>query len=193
MDIYQNIKLAINNFEPMPETEWEAFSSLLTIKEYNQGDFLTRAGQQEQFVYYLYEGATRNYFIKDGKEFTVDFHFAGEFVTGFFSLIMKQPSPVSIELLEDSVIVAIPYARLEEFYKVSVAGATIGRKIAEMQYALRLKKEMDLLSLTAEERYAQLMKKNPVLVSSISVKHLSGFLGIQPESLSRIRRQFGRN
>lgn len=177
----------------MPEAEWEAFSSLLIIKDYHKGDFLTRAGQKEQYIYYLHKGATRNYFIKDGKEFTVDFHFPGEFVTGFFSLIMKQPSPVSIELLEDAEVAAIPYAKLEEFYKQSVAGATIGRKIAEMQYALRLKKEMDLLSLTAEERYAQLMQKNPALVNNISVKHFSGYLGIQPESLSRIRKQFGRN
>lgn len=193
MDIYQNIRLAINSIESMPEAEWEAFSQLLIIKDYKKGSFLTRAGQQEQYIYYLHEGATRNYFVKDVKEFTVDFHFEGEFVTGFFSLIMKQPSPVSIELLEDSVVVAIPYNKLEEFYKTSVAGATIGRKIAEMQYALRLKKEMDLLSLTAEERYAQLMEKNPVLVSSISVKHLSGYLGIQPESLSRIRKLYVRN
>lgn len=193
MDIYQNIKQAINSFFPLPEAEWEAFSQLLIVKEYAKGDFLTRAGQQEQYIYYVYSGATRNYFSKDGKEYTVDFHFAGDFVTAFYSLIMGLPSPVSIELLEDSVVAAIPYYKLEEFYKSSFAGATIGRKIAEMQYALRLKKEMDLLSLTAEERYAQLMEKNSVLVGSISVKHLSGYLGIQPESLSRIRKLYARN
>jgi len=65
--------------------------------------------------------------------------------------------------------------------------------MAEYQYIKRLKKEMDLLSFTAEERYAHLMQRNPALISNISVKHLSSYLGIQPESLSRIRKLHVRN
>jgi hypothetical protein len=52
---------------------------------------------------------------------------------------------------------------------------------------------MDLLSLTAEERYAGLMQRNPALIQNISVKHLASYLGIQPESLSRIRNLHSRN
>jgi CRP-like cAMP-binding protein len=52
---------------------------------------------------------------------------------------------------------------------------------------------MELLSLTAEQRYAKLVERNPALVQGISIKHLSSYLGIQPESLSRIRKQFSRN
>jgi len=55
-------------------------------------------------------------------------------------------------------------------------------------YFLIREGEMDLLSLTAEERYARIMRKNPDLINAISVKHLSSYLGIQPESLSRIRK-----
>lgn len=193
MDIYSQIRESISLFYPISAAEWELFKEILVIKECSKGTTLTAFGQQEKYIYYLYEGATRNYFLKDDKEFTVDFHFAGDFVTAFYSLITQQPSPVTIELLENSVVAAIPYQKLEEFYKRSFAGAAIGRKMAEMQYALRLKKEMDLLSLTAEERYARLMEKNPLLVGNISVKHLAGYLGIQPESLSRIRKMYVRN
>ena len=193
MEIYNQIKQSINSFYSIPDAEWEQFKSLLIIKELPKGSILTKAGQQENHIYYLSKGATRNYFINKDKEFTVGFHFPGEFVTAFYSLITQQPSPITIELLEDAVVAGIIYTKLEEFYKSSFAGATIGRKIAEMQYALRLKREMDLLSFTAEERYAQLMEKNPALVSTISVKHLAGYLGVQPESLSRIRKLYSRN
>ncbi|MNV92449.1 hypothetical protein D3C71_1870510 [compost metagenome] len=52
---------------------------------------------------------------------------------------------------------------------------------------------MGLLSATAEERYSELMKRNPELIRKTAVKHLSTYLGIQPESLSRIRKLYSRN
>jgi CRP/FNR family transcriptional regulator, anaerobic regulatory protein len=93
-------------------------------------------------------------------------------------------------LLEETEAIAIPYQLLHEFYDKYKQGERIGRLMAEAQYVKRLRKEMDLLSLTAEERYVALMEKNPDLIRTISIKHLSSYLGIQPESLSRIRKQY---
>ena len=54
-------------------------------------------------------------------------------------------------------------------------------------------REIDLLSLSAEQQYLNLLQKNPKLISQISVKHLASYLGIQPESLSRIRHKLAVN
>jgi CRP-like cAMP-binding protein len=193
MGAFEKLKQAVMNLTNLPNTEWNALEAIFSTKSYNKGNLLIAEGQTEKNIYYINKGITRNFFIRDGKEFTVDFHFEGDFVTAFYSLITKQPSTVAIELLEDTDVIVIPYSQLEEFYSQSLHGATIGRKMAELQYTKRLQKEMDLLSCTAEERYTRLIDKNPALVAMISVKHLSSFLGIQPESLSRIRRQYGRN
>ncbi|RBL88212.1 Crp/Fnr family transcriptional regulator [Chitinophaga flava] len=184
---------AIYKFYPLSLAEWEDFSTKVIIKKFNKGDFLIREGQVENFIYFLQKGATRSYFIKDGKEFTVDFLFEGEMVTAYYSFITREPSTIFIEVLEDTEVIAIPYRFLQEFYAKYHNGDKIGRLIAEYQYMKRLRKEMELLSRTAEERYAALMERNPVLIQQISVKHLSSYLGIQPESLSRIRRQQSRN
>ncbi|WP_211999860.1 Crp/Fnr family transcriptional regulator [Chitinophaga sp. HK235] len=184
---------AIYKFYPLSPAEWEDFSTKVIIKKFNKGDFLIREAQVENFIYFLQKGATRNYFIKDGKEFTVDFLFEGEMVTAYYSFISREPSTIFIEVLEDAEVIAIPFRFLQEFYAKYHNGEKIGRLIAEYQYMKRLKKEMDLLSRTAEERYAALMERNPALIQQISVKHLSSYLGIQPESLSRIRRQQSRN
>ena len=85
-------------------------------------------------------------------------------------------------------MVAISHADLYHFYSQNPDGERVGRLMAEYQYIRRLQKEMDMLSYTAEERYSRLLERNPHLVQSISVKHLSSYLGIQPESLSRIRK-----
>jgi len=193
MNYLDNIKRAFFQLHPISEDGWNDFSGRLMLKSFRKGDFLTREGQVENYIYFLNKGATRNYFIKDGKEFTVDFLFEGDFVTAYYSFITREPSPVFIELLEDAEAVAIHYQSLHAFYSNHSDGEKVGRLIAESQYVKRLRKEMDLLSLTAEERYAALMKKNPELVSGISVKHLSSYLGIHPESLSRIRKLYVRN
>ncbi|WP_330443054.1 Crp/Fnr family transcriptional regulator [Flavobacterium sp. C4GT6] len=193
MDSLIKLQQTVFSLHRLPDAEWDMFVQILTFKTFQKGDTLIKEGEYEYYIYFLEKGATRNYFLKEGKEFTVAFHFSGEFVTAFYSLITGTPSVVTIEFLEDSKVIVIPYRDLEVFYQKSFHGATVGRKMAEMQYAHRLEKEMDLLSLTAEERYVRLLERNPELVAAISVKHLSSFLGIQPESLSRIRKQYARN
>jgi len=193
MNTFLRIKQAFDKFLSLQDSEWEDFSARLILKQYNKGDFLIREGQVENFIYFLNTGAVRNYFISNGKEFTVDFHFQGDFVTAYYSLITREPSSIFIELLEDAEVVTIPLKSLNEFYDKYHNGERIGRLMAEYQYAKRIRKEMDLLSKTAEERYAELVQRNPTLIQNISIKHLSSYLGIQPESLSRIRKQYMRN
>jgi CRP-like cAMP-binding protein len=193
MNPLSKIKQAFSQLHPLPENEWADFSDKLLLKSFRKGEFLIREGQVENYIYFLNKGTTRHYFIKDGKEYTVDFQFEGGFVTAYYSFITREPSPIFIELLEDAEAVAITYQSLHAFYGKHPNGEKVGRLMAESQYVRRLRKEMDLLSLTAEERYARLMKKSPDLISTISVKHLSSYLGIQPESLSRIRKLYVRN
>jgi CRP/FNR family transcriptional regulator, anaerobic regulatory protein len=188
-----NIHAALNRILPLGEDEWNDLAGGLILKDFYKGEYLIREGQVENYIYFLNRGSTRNYFIKEGKEFTVDFHFEGEFVTAYYSFITREPSGIFIELLEDTETVVIPYGPLQAFYNKYHNGEKVGRLIAEYQYVKRLRKEMELLSLTAEERYTKLMQKNPALINSISVKHLSSYLGIQPESLSRIRKLHMRN
>ncbi|MNR23554.1 hypothetical protein D3C85_1405790 [compost metagenome] len=114
-------------------------------------------------------------------------------VTAYYSFITREPSMVAIQAIEDIAGILIPYQLLQDFYQNSHSGERIGRLIAEHQYKNRLEREMGLLSATAEERYSELMKRNPELIRKTAVKHLSTYLGIQPESLSRIRKLYSRN
>ncbi|WP_254560318.1 Crp/Fnr family transcriptional regulator [Dyadobacter diqingensis] len=193
MNPIDQLKAALSSFTEIPDEEFHFFSKNLQIKSFENGTFLCREGQIEQHIFFLLSGATRNYFTRDGKEFTVGFHFEDEFITAFYSLLTREPSPVSIEVIQSSRTFLIPRAFLYDFYDKFKTGERIGRLIAEAQYIKRLEREMELLSLTAEQRYAKLMERNPALVQGISIKHLSSYLGIQPESLSRIRKQFARN
>ncbi|RQO66224.1 Crp/Fnr family transcriptional regulator [Pedobacter sp. KBW06] len=183
----------ISSFTRLKEEEWQQFSKVLLQKSFPKGSYLCKEGQVEHYIFFLVSGATRNYFLKDGKEFTVDFQFEGDLVTAYYSFITRRPSMIAIQAVADIEAILIPYQLLQDFYQQSHSGERIGRLIAEFQYKKRLEREMDLLSITAEDRYRQLMDRNPELVRNTSVKHLSTYLGIQPESLSRIRKLYSGN
>ncbi|HYH14109.1 MAG TPA: Crp/Fnr family transcriptional regulator [Flavisolibacter sp.] len=192
MDPLLKVREALSQFAPSSDEEWDLFSNNLKNQSIDKGNYVIKEGQVENYIYFIQEGVTRSYFTKEGKEFTVDFHFANEFVSSYFSFLTREPSRVSIEVLEPVVLYKVHHHFLQEFYKQYHHAERIGRLIAEFQYIKRLRREMDLLSLTAEERYAQLMQRSPHLVNQISIKHLSSYLGIQPESLSRIRKAYSR-
>jgi CRP-like cAMP-binding protein len=192
VDPLENIRKALLQFAPPSDEEWSVLAENVKEQFIQKGDFILREGQVENYIYFLAEGITRSYFIKDGKEFTVDFHFANEFVSSYFSFLTREPSKVAVEALAPVKIFKVHHRFLQDFYDRFHSAERVGRRIAEFQYVKRLRREMDLLSLTAEERYVQLVQRNPDLVSQISIKHLSSYLGIQPESLSRIRKAYGR-
>ena len=193
MQPLEKIKQAFRSIHPQQDEEWEVFSKNIAFKHFEKGEFLCRHGQVENYIYFLNSGATRNYFIKDGKELTVDFQFEGNFVSAYYSFLSREPSPICVEAISAIEACAIHHESLHRFYDEYKVGDRIGRLIAEMQYMKRLKREIELMSMTAEERYARLVEQNPKFVNDLSVKHLSSYLGIHPESLSRIRKQYSRN
>lgn len=193
MQPFEKIKKAFRSISTFPEGEWQVFSENIVLKSFQKGEFLCRQGQVENNIYFLNSGATRNYFTKDGKELTVDFQFEGNFVSAYYSFLSREPSPIWVEAISPIEACAIHHKYLYRFYDEYKSGDRMGRLIAEMQYMKRLKREIELMSMTAEERYARLMEQNPKFINTISVKHMSSYLGIHPESLSRIRKQYLRN
>jgi CRP-like cAMP-binding protein len=192
MEHLEKMRRALASIATTTEGEWQSFAASIELKTFAKGTFLCRGGQVENYIYFLNRGATRHYFLKESKELTVDFHFEGSFVSAYYSFLSRQPSPIWIEALAEVEACAIHHQPLHRYYDQYKAGERMGRLIAELQYTRRLQREIELLSMTAEERYARLMDQNPQLVSSLSVKHLSSYLGIHPESLSRIRKQYAR-
>lgn len=184
---------AIFSMQVLDEACWAALNDILLIKTYKKGDYLTSEGRVEKSIYFINNGFSRSFFIRDGKEFTVDFQWPAEFTTAYYSLITNTASNVTIEALTDMEVVVINYQALLKLYLQYADLERIGRKIAEAQYIRRLRKEMDMHALTAEERYAKLLDNHKLMVSHVSVKHLSSYLGIRPESLSRIRKLYARN
>lgn len=186
-DINQ-VKQALLQLDKHSGDNWHLFEQLLQPVEFSNGSFLAHMGRISSAIYFISSGIVRVYTVHQEEEVSLDFAFPGQFSTAYASFITQQPSIVSLQAITPVNGFAFYYADLQELYKKSHAAEHTGRLLAEYQYVRKYQRELAFLQYTAKERYLQLLSENPQVVQQIPVKYIASYLGIAPESLSRIRR-----
>lgn len=134
------------------------------------------------------KGAVRMYYNIKGEERCKDFQFEGQFSGSLASMLTKTPSKFSIAALEDTTLIEIlgdDLAYLFDNYKV---WERFGRVYLTISFLYKEKREASLLFDSSTTRYENLLAEQPQHIQRIPLKHLASYLGIKPESLSRIRR-----
>lgn len=132
-------------------------------------------------------GAVRGYYNLEGKEITHWFAFAEDFVTSFHSFITGQPAVENVQLLEGSVLWAISKDRLTRLMN-DYREIERGVRIAYEKYYIRLEERyVNAQFKTAAERYADLLRQTPHVVERVPLGYIASYLGISPETLSRVR------
>ncbi len=158
--------------------------------EVKKNTFLLKPGETENFVYYVSEGLVRVYLEKnDGEESTMGFYTEGDFVSGYPSFLSQKPSLFGVQVLEDSVLIQGSREQINDLYYRFPLFEKFGRLAIEKNYIKITDHYVALLTTFSEERYLKLFKENPDLINRVPVKHLATFLGIHPNSLSRIRKK----
>jgi CRP-like cAMP-binding protein len=172
----------------LTDKEWCAFEEGLEYIKLKKSEHLLKYGQTEKYIYYVSTGIIRSYLVRDEKEHNVYFCFENQFISSYASFITQQPSECYLQAIKPAEIFRINRNLLMGLYQIFHNAERIGRLFAEKLFVETLEREIDLLNLTAEERYIKLLKQNSSLVHQIPLKHIASYLGIQPESLSRIRK-----
>ncbi|NID12159.1 Crp/Fnr family transcriptional regulator [Fibrivirga algicola] len=188
MNQYEQLRQRLSDFTPLTDDQWDRFSSIVEPVAYAKNAFLVEAGQVEQHIYYLVEGMVRLALNQDGKDISIDFVFSQNLFSAYSSFLSQQPSAFNVQTLTDVRVLRFSRTHLLSLYDESHQAERIGRLIAEQAFLRKTSREVLFLTSTARQRYVQLLDQNPQLVQLISVKHLASYLGIEPESLSRIRR-----
>jgi len=160
-----------------------------TVKtfHYTKGEHILEQGKVEHYMIFLYEGTIRAYQNKEGEEISLDFRFSGQMITAYTSYISQKPSPVAIDALKDCKVMKIHRNDVNNLFDKYHEFERLGRLMSEYFYLRRVEREIEILAHNAEERYKHLLEKHPELVREIPVKYLASYLGIQKQSLSRIR------
>jgi CRP-like cAMP-binding protein len=159
-------------------------------KSFAKNDIISDYSIVEKMVYFLESGIVQISLPHQNGEIRIlDFFFSNSFFCSYSSLLKQQPSDVQLTAITDCKVKTIHYADLKKAYESSILANKIGRLEAEKFYLKRVKREKDFLTKSAEERYKDIMSENPEFINQISVNKIARYLGIHPESLSRIRKQ----
>ncbi|WP_439695867.1 Crp/Fnr family transcriptional regulator [Mucilaginibacter sp. AW1-7] len=182
------IMQTVNHISPVSDAVKIRLKEYLKEERFPKKYQLLQEGQTAKKIYFIKEGFARAfYYTADGKECTAWFMGTGEFMISVFSFFTQKPAAENIELLEDSTLQSITWAQLQTLYKEFTEFNLIGRIITEKYYIESEKKSILLRTLTAKERYQQLVKSNPDILQKASLSQIASFIGITLETLSRLR------
>ena len=183
------IRKFIENITPINDADWQFFSSKLQEVKLKKHSVLLKFGEVENHLLFISKGIVRLYVPREESDLTFGFLFENEFVTGYDSFLTQTPSEYQIETLTETTLWKISREDLHVVYERTNSGNIIGRKMAENMFLIKSKRELSLLSKTAEERYLDLFSDRPKLLQQIPLKYIASYIGVTPQALSRIRRR----
>ncbi|WP_194975890.1 Crp/Fnr family transcriptional regulator [Aquiflexum lacus] len=174
---------------PLLSLEAKKFTrSILTLRKYDKKEYLFKSGGIQKEVCYVCQGLLRKYYINEkGNEIITGFISEKGYATDYPSFSRQKPSKYHIECLEPSIILFMPYDKLQEAYRTYKDSEMYGRLTAEMVLTRETDRVESFLFENAEERYLKFISANKDLMNRISLSHLASYLGIERQSLTRIR------
>jgi CRP-like cAMP-binding protein len=170
--------------------ELNYLQSELTITELKSKHFYIHANTIQKEIGFVFSGLLRAFYIdKDGNEISVSFTNEGKYATHYAAFITQTPSKYYFQCIEPSILINLPYAHIQEGYNKFPNLERYGRLISEEVLKMQQKRIESFLFENAEIRYLEFVKENPDLFNRVSLSHLASFLGIERQSLTRIRKK----
>lgn len=157
---------------------------------FKKGDLLLREGQVSDCYYILEEGIVRSFVYDfDGNDISTNFFCEDEIVIEVASIFHHIPTKENIICLTDCILWRIQFDAFQDLFERIPAVTEWGRAWMSHQLFLTKKRALDMITLSAIDRYQQLLDEKPQILQQAPLKHIATFLGITDTSLSRIRKE----
>ena len=176
----------IEKYTALSEADWQTIEPLFTRREFRKNELILEEGKICRSFYFLESGLIRFYYDVDGTDMTKTFAIAPYCFTSTISFRKQAASGEGIQALEATVVWQVSHLNYKELEKLNSWNIFMRKLLNEIQeYSESF--YLELRTMTAEDRYKKLLALYPAtLLKKIPLKHLSSFLGIAPQSLSRI-------
>ena len=187
--MFDSLKIYCKTTVPLSDNELELIDTYFEDKHLKKKEFLLQDGKVCDFIGFIAVGTIRHFHIKDGVEKTCDISFENAWVTDFQSFIHSNSCIMNLQAMEATTVFIIRKENLYRLYTECYKYETFGRIMAEQVAQRATEIAMSLSSDKPEERFKNLIKKQPDLFQRIPQKYIANFLGVGPESLSRIQKR----
>jgi CRP-like cAMP-binding protein len=180
---------AIRNYIPFSSADEAVAQRLFRRKVYKKGEHLLAEGEICRHISFIETGLVRYYINKDGEEQTNYFNKEGEFVCDYPSFLPRQPSIVNIQALEDCTVWTIGFEGIQQLYREVRHGERFGRLAIEAVFVSVIAQIGSMYTDTPEMRYQKFLLNYPAIVQRIPQYYIASYVGVKPQSLSRIRKR----
>lgn len=187
--MYKSLINTINSIITLDEQEQLFITNTFKEKTARKNDYFLQEGQVCREVGFIVKGLIRYYSNNDGEDLIYDFGKEGNFVCNYESFLDHSPSKRNIQFIEDTTYLSISFTDLQLFYEQVKEGQKFGRIICEQIFVDAIQKITSLYTDQPEQRYQQFIQSFPDLQQRIPQYYIASFVGIKPQSLSRIRKR----
>lgn len=178
-----------SRFMPLSAEETEAITASMNIQTYKEGTILLKEGQISTECYFVLEGCVRQYYVIDGEEITNNFFTEEQWVVSLKSFSQQIPADHYFACSEDTTLVVGSEQKENALYRNFPKFETISRKVMEKGLSEQQELMASYVTDTPEQRYLNLLKSRPELIQRVPQYQLASYIGVKPESLSRIRKR----
>lgn len=182
----------ITQYLPLTDEEIDKVREVLVVSAFEKKDMLLRQGAVSSAFYFIIKGCVRMHYLVEGQEKTTFFFTENQFVSSYESFTKQQPSSHNLECVEPSELVVISQESAFALLSFSKSFDSLARIMMEDELAMYQKIVASFITLTPEERYQELIKSNPKLIQRIPQYQLATYLGVNAESLSRIKKRIAK-
>lgn len=192
MNVAGILQTAFEPLFPAPRQVWQSFVDAGEIVRLGKEAVLKANHTVERYFYFILRGSggvllwNRNNFI------CIDISYENEILCDFMSFLQQTPSPIEVITFEDSELLRMSKTHYDKLTQSGI-GADISRACSDALFMHKQQQQIDILTKTAKERYTELQHRQTHLLQKIPQKYVASYLGITPQSLSRIRAELAQN
>lgn len=187
--MYPVLRRHIESIITLTDAEFDEFVSILSVEKFRKDDFIIRQGDLVTKEYYVLEGCIQAYHTSEsGDRSVLQFAIEDWWISDFTAFYNETTASLNVRCIEDSVVLGLQKAHLEEFYN----------RVPKFERFFRIKVTRAFLSLksrvlsgidkSGKERYLDFCNTYPNIEKRVPNYQIASYLGIQPQSLSRIRK-----
>ncbi len=183
----ETLRQAFDRINPLTDEAWAAIEPLASARSVTAGQHLLRSGEQATLIIFITRGLLREYYLDGaGHESTRRFCREGELTGSLADLLAGGAAAVSIETLDPSDILELDWAAVDSLSDRHPSLMKLIRRFAEGLYVRKMRREFEMLTLPAAERYRRFIREEPDLEARLPRHMVATYLGITPVHLSRI-------
>lgn len=186
------LKSFFDQYYETPLQVWKEFVSFCEEVQYKKNQIIKEEHTVAKYGYFILEGSVGLFIWKENNYICTDLFLENNFFADDISLFTNQASPIKILSLENSTFLRISKSNIDKLKETPMGKILflIGEQNSNVEKKMQ---QINLLTKSAEERYIELIHNHPEIIQRIHQKHIASYLGITPQSLSRIRKKINRN